>query len=103
MKKDINEQYKDDLNNPLSISKCESKGVRKRIEGFIKKNMMPKIIEIEEINSEMNFDWEELLEKLLNSSATVDDEVIEYIAEIAAHHRIINSSFKQINETINKI
>lgn len=90
------ELYQNELNNPLSISKTEISKNKKRLNNFVSKNILKKIDNFENINNELSFDWEELLEKLLNSGTNIDEETIDKIANIIASHKIIEYHLEQI-------
>lgn len=98
MKNSFDDKYAEDLKNPLNISKCQKKGIQKKIKGFFIKEILPKLSEIEGINSEMSYSWDELLDKLLNSKSEVDSEIIEVVMDIALQQKIIEECISNISD-----
>lgn len=99
MKKSFEEEYEKDLNNPLNLSKCEKLNVKKQVKGFFLKKMLPKLQNIEEIQNEISYEWDELLEKLLNSKRDIGNDTIENVMKIALSQKIIEEQLEEINKT----
>tara|TARA_B100002019_G_C21273449_1_gene603759 strand:- start:5225 stop:5533 length:309 start_codon:yes stop_codon:yes gene_type:complete len=93
------QQYESNSEKPLAISKTEIAKNKKKIANFVNKNISPKLKEFIDINNDISFDWEELLEKILDSGTNIDNETLQVFADIIAAHYLID---RQLDEIKNK-
>lgn len=84
-------------NSPLNITGTEGKAFRIKLKRYVEKNIIDKVDTMEKDNSIVINDWEELLDRLINTDV-VDQEVIEDIALIVLKHEYINEQLKLINK-----
>ncbi len=90
-------------NSPLNLTNSESKALRIKLKSIISKKINPKIVNLEKENSVVLNDWEELLDKLINSEAMIEDEVLESIASLVLFHEVVSDHLDKILVQTKKI
>ena len=91
--------------SPLHINECEEKTSSVKLKGIIKKDILPELEIMEQTNSKIMNDLDEMLTGSMNSRdlENANEHTLQKISELLLYHAIIEDHIIEIRETTNKI
>jgi queuine/archaeosine tRNA-ribosyltransferase len=91
--------------NLLNLSKCDEKSSSVKLKGRIKKEILPELDIMEQTNSKIMLELEEILTSTMESKTieNANEETLQRISEVLLYHAIIEDHIIEIRETTDKL
>ena len=91
--------------NPLHINECEEKTSSVKLKGIIKKEVLPELEIMEQTNSKIMNDLDEMLTGSINSKdlENANENTLQKISELLLYHAIIEDHIVEIRETTDSL
>lgn len=91
--------------NLLNLNKCDEKSSSVKLKGQIKKEVMPELEIMEQTNSKIMSDLEEILTNAMNNKSldNANEETLQKLSEVLLFHAIIEDHILEIRETTDTI
>lgn len=83
----------------LNISKCNEKSSKEKIKSFMTTNINPKLKNISKTNSEVIYDLETILSKIVdnkNSLSSTDEKTLEHLSSVVIKHSVLEDTIDEI-------